>query len=128
MEKNSQKTRFSQDELNAAREDLVTDEGFMLDPRYKICSQEARWGIGLGAFNLILWLIFGYGLGSGPVSEYKYVLGFPLWFFMSCIITPIIIIIITFIYTNRMADMSLEGITEEEAIEFQAEQRRLKNE
>lgn len=126
MEKNSKHTKFTEEELKAAKEDLMTEEGFISDPRYKVCNQEAKWGAGLGAFNLVLWLAFGYGLGSGPVSEYTYVFGLPLWFFMSCIITPIIIIFFTFRYTNKMADMSLEAMTEEEAIEFQAEQRRTK--
>lgn len=126
MEKKSPNTKFTEDELKAARADLTTEEGYVADPRYKICNQEAKWGVGLGLFNLALWLIFGYGLGSGPVSEYTYVLGLPLWFFMSCIVTPLIIIIITFVYTNRMKEMSLEKITEEEAVEFQAEQRRMK--
>lgn len=118
-------SNFSHEELEAARKELMTPEGFIEDPRYKRSNQEAKWGVLLGALNLILWFGFGYGFSRGPVEEYTYVLGLPLWFFLSCIVTPIIVIIIVFIMTNRMTDMPLEKMTEEEAIEYEAELRRM---
>ncbi len=127
METNQKKTSdFTEEELRKARLELTSPEGFISDPRFKVCSKEAKWGVGLGLVNLALWFIFGYGFGSGPVSEYTYVLGLPLWFFLSCIITPLIIIILVFFYTGKMPDMSLEKMSEEEAVEFQATQGRMK--
>ena len=48
-----------------------SEEGFYEDPRYKQCNKEALYGLGLGILNLIWWYAFGYGLGKGPVDEYK---------------------------------------------------------
>jgi uncharacterized membrane protein YhdT len=61
-------------------------ETYQEDPRHRQCRREALAGLGLGILNLIWWFGWGYGLGSGPVSEYTYMYGFPLWFFMSCIV------------------------------------------
>lgn len=118
-------SNYTREELEAARKELTRAEGYIEDPRYKRSNQEAKWGILLGLFNLVLWFVFGYGFSRGPVEEYTYVLGLPLWFFLSCIVTPIIVIIIVFIMTNRMTDMPLEKMTEEEAIEYEAELRRM---
>lgn len=38
------------------------------------------YGVVLGLINLLIWLIAGYGLGSGDPETYTYVMGFPLWF------------------------------------------------
>ncbi len=117
-------SNYSAEELEAARKSLMTEEGYIMDPRYKVANKEAKWGVFLGLANVILWFGFGYGLSRGPVEEYTYVLGLPLWFFMSCIVTPIIIIAVVFIFTNRMDEMPLEKFSEEEAIAYEAEQRR----
>ncbi len=65
-------------------------ESYQEDPRHKQCSREALMGLGLGILNLLWWLGWGYGLGSRPVSEYTYVFGFPMWFFMSCIVGAVL--------------------------------------
>lgn len=117
-------SKYTREELEAARQVLMTKEGFLQDPRYSRSNKEAKWGIILGLVNLVLWFAFGYGFSRGPVEEYTYVLGFPLWFFLSCIVTPIIVIILVFIITGRMTDMPLHRMTEEEAIEYEAELRR----
>ena len=62
------------------------EEVFKEDPRHRQCSREALMGLGLGAANLLWWFGWGYGLGSRPVAEYTYAFGFPMWFFMSCIV------------------------------------------
>lgn len=96
-----------------------TEEGFYEDPRYKQCNKEALYGVGLGILNLLWWLIFGYGLGSKPVDEYTYILGFPAWFFMSCILGSIIFIVLTFIMVNKkLEDMPLDRFTKEEAEQY----------
>lgn len=125
MEKNTKATaNYTKEELEEARKALITPEGFLEDPRYKRSKMEAKQGVALGALNLILWFVFGYGFSRGPVEEYTYVLGLPLWFFLSCIVTPIIMIILVFVLTSRMTDMPLEQMTEEEAIQYEAELRR----
>jgi Predicted membrane protein len=32
------------------------------------------------------WYITGYGLGGGDPKDYTYVMGLPMWFFLSCIV------------------------------------------
>ncbi|MFJ7666663.1 YhdT family protein [Lysinibacillus sp. NPDC097195] len=57
----------------------------MKDQRFKIAHREALIGIGLVIVNFAIWYGFAYGLGSGDPSKYTYILGFPAWFFYSCI-------------------------------------------
>ena len=96
-----------------------SEEGFFEDPRYKQCNKEAIYGAALGILNLAWWFIFGYGLGSKPVSEYRYILGFPAWFFMSCIVGSVVFIILTFLLVNKkLENMPLGRFSKEEAEEY----------
>lgn len=81
----------------------------MEDPRYKVAHKEAAIGVMLAVFNFIWWYGFAYGMGSGPVSQYHFILGFPAWFFYSCIlgfiiVTVLLILAVKFLFT----DISLE--------------------
>jgi uncharacterized membrane protein YhdT len=38
----------------------------------------------LGFF--LWWFITGYGLSQGPPAQFTYVLGMPMWFFLSCVV------------------------------------------
>lgn len=92
---------------------------FMEDPRYKQCNKEAMYGVILGIVNLIWWYVFGYGMGSKPVEEYTYILGFPAWFFMSCIVGAVIFTALTFIMVDKgFKDMPLDKFTQEKAEEY----------
>lgn len=94
----------------------MSEAGFYEDPRYKQCNKEALYGVILGIANLIWWYGFGYGLGDRPVSEYTYIMGFPAWFFISCILGSVVFIILTFIMVDKkMEIMPLEKFTKEEA-------------
>ena len=64
----------------------------MKDQRFKIAHKEALIGIGLVIINFAIWYGFAYGLGSGDPTEYTYVLGFPAWFFYSCIVGTVFMI------------------------------------
>ena len=99
---------------------LKTNEyGFVEDPRYKQCEKEAWYGIILGVVNLVIWAVAGYGLGSGPVEEYSYIMGFPAWFFISCIANSVFAVVATiYLVTRKMRDMPLDPMTKEEAEEF----------
>lgn len=79
------------------------------DRRYKIAAWEARAGIGLAVLNFVLWFAFAYGLGSRPVSEYHYILGFPDWFFYSCIVTFIIVTVaVIFVVVKYFREVPLD--------------------
>lgn len=101
---------------------MKDDKNFEEDPRYRQCNREAIIGLSLGIINLIWWFWFGYGLGSKPVSEYTYILGFPAWFFMSCIVGGILFSILTIIMINKLfKHMSLDALTEEEVKQYRKE-------
>ena len=94
-------------------------DDYMEDPRYKQCNREAMYGVILGLINVIIWFIGGYGLGSGPVESYTYIMGFPAWFFVSCILNAVVAIGGTiFIVKGKMRDMPLEPMTKEEAVKM----------
>ena len=80
---------------------MKDDKNFEEDPRYRQCNREAIIGLSLGIINIKWWFGFGYGLGSKPVSVYTYILGFPSWFFMSCIVGGILFSILTIIMINK---------------------------
>ncbi|KOS68504.1 sodium:pantothenate symporter [Lysinibacillus contaminans] len=69
----------------------------MKDQRFKIAHKEALIGIGLVIINFAIWYGFAYGLGSGDPTEYKYVFGFPAWFFYSCIVGTVFMIVLVWV-------------------------------
>lgn len=92
---------------------------FVEDPRYRECEKEAWYGVLLGLVNLVIWAVAGYGLGSGPVEDYSYIMGFPAWFFYSCIANSLFAILATvYIVKKKMRDMPLDPMTKEEAEAF----------
>jgi uncharacterized membrane protein YhdT len=64
------------------------------DKRFKIAHREAMIGIILVLINFIWWYGFAYGLGSAKVEQYSYIFGLPAWFFYSCILGSIIMILL----------------------------------
>ena len=65
-----------------------------MDKRFKVAHREALIGVILVIINFILWYGFGYGLGSADVEDYQYIFGLPAWFFYSCIVGSIVMIIL----------------------------------
>lgn len=64
----------------------------MQDKRFQIANREALIGVALVMINFAIWFGFAYGLGTGDPTEYQYILGFPAWFFYSCIAGSIFMI------------------------------------
>lgn len=88
---------------------IMEDKSFSKDPRFKIAKKEALIGTGLAIFNFIWWYGFAYGLGSGSPKDYNYILGFPEWFFYSCIGGLILMsIIVVFIIKRFFTDVSFD--------------------
>ena len=80
-----------------------------MDPRFKIAHREALIGVALASVHFIWWFGFAYGLGSKPVEEYSYILGFPDWFFYSCIVGFILVAITVIVLVKFvLKDVSLE--------------------
>lgn len=69
----------------------------MNDKRFKIANREAWIGVLLVMINFAIWFGFAYGLGSGDPTKYTYVLGFPAWFFYSCIAGTIFMIVLLYV-------------------------------
>lgn len=96
-------------------ENKKSGEGFVEDPRYKQCNKEALMGIGLGIANLVWWFVWGYGLGSKPPEEYTYVMGLPMWFFMSCVVGAILFSVLAIIMVTKFfKDMPLDKVDVDE--------------
>ena len=80
-----------------------------MDPRFKIAHREALIGVGLAILHFAWWYGFAYGLGSKPVEEYTYILGFPDWFFYSCIVGFLLICVTVIILAKFiLKDVSFE--------------------
>mgnify|MGYP003470829352 FL=1 len=66
----------------------------MKDKRFKIANREAMIGIILVLINFIWWYAFAYGMGGGVPKSYTYILGMPAWFFYSCVIGFILMVVL----------------------------------
>ncbi|GGJ93883.1 sodium:pantothenate symporter [Lentibacillus kapialis] len=88
---------------------------FNEDWRFKAANREAIVGCVLAAVNILWWFGFAYGLGSKPPEEYTYVLGFPAWFFWSCIVGYLVMVVLVFIVVKFvLKEMPLEDEDESE--------------
>lgn len=61
------------------------------------------------ALSLILYILFfiwwyatGYGLSDGAPEDFKYVLGLPMWFFLSCVLGYILFCAATFVLVKAV--------------------------
>lgn len=59
--------------------------GRTTDRRFIQANKEAVIAVLLSLAYFLWWYATAYGLGDAPVSDYTYVLGFPAWFFYSCV-------------------------------------------
>lgn len=60
------------------------------NPATKQLNREAKWSLYLTLFYVVGWVVFAYFLSTGTG-----LLGFPLWFEMSCIVLPIVFVLIS---------------------------------
>ncbi len=80
----------------------------------KQINKEARITVGLYIFFFIWWVGFAYGIGLKDVSEYKYILGFPSWFFYSCILGYVMIsVLLAFVVKKYFKDIDFDENDEE---------------
>jgi uncharacterized membrane protein YhdT len=94
------------------------DKIFSDDSRFKVAKKEAWIGIGLVLFNFIWWFAFAYGLGSQSPEKYTYILGFPAWFFYSCIVSLIVmsilvIIVVKYCFKEVTFEEEIDKVDEE---------------
>lgn len=65
-----------------------------LEKSFKIAHKEARIGVALVLFNFVWWFGFAYGLGSEDPANYTYVFGLPAWFFYSCVLGIVVMVVL----------------------------------
>ncbi|BCB04354.1 YhdT family protein [Bacillus sp. KH172YL63] len=86
------------------------------DRRFRIANHEALIGIALVLINFLWWYGFAFGLGGRSVSDYDWILGMPAWFFYSCIIGFIVmVLLVIFVVKFLLTDIPFdEGEDESE--------------
>lgn len=76
--------------------------------REKQINFEAKLTLSLYAIYFAWWYYFAYGSGDDP-TKYKFILGLPYWFFMSCIVGFILINLLVFLVVKFFfKDMDLD--------------------
>ena len=70
------------------------------EEKNKQINKEAKISILLYLLYFIWWYATGYGLSNMDPSEYKYVFGLPLWFFLSSVVGYIWFCIATVVVTK----------------------------
>ncbi len=61
----------------------------------------------------IWWYVTGYGLAGGDPADYTYVMGLPLWFFLSCIVGYVLFSVASIIVVKMFfKDFDLEETEE----------------
>lgn len=68
---------------------------------YKQANKEALISIGLTILYFLWWYGFAYGYGGKTVDNYTYIMGFPAWFFYSCILGFIIFSFLTWVVVDK---------------------------
>lgn len=85
------------------------------DLRFRIAHREALIGVVLALINILWWYGFAYGLGSKSPEEYTYIFGFPAWFFWSCIIGFLVmVVLVTLTVKFLLTDVPLDDREEEQ--------------
>lgn len=77
--------------------------------------KEALISAGLYLAFFIWWYFTGYGIAEkGTPETYTYVLGLPMWFFLSCIVGYVLFVIATVVIVKKcFKDFDLGEETEE---------------
>ncbi|GEL76556.1 YhdT family protein [Tenuibacillus multivorans] len=79
------------------------------DKRFRIAHNEAIIGVVLAIINFLWWYGFAYELGNKPPDEYTYILGFPAWFFWSCIVGFFVMVgLVIFVVKYLLTDVPLD--------------------
>lgn len=79
------------------------------DYRYKIANREAWLGVGLALINFIWWYGFAYGMGQKDPAEYTFIFGLPAWFFYSCVVGLLVmIVLVTVVVKFFFVDIPLD--------------------
>lgn len=88
---------------------MLIGKGNTMKRAFRQANREALITLGLYVFFFLWWTVFAFGLGSGNVEEYEYVLGLPEWFFYSCVLGyPVMTLILWAVVRRFFADIPLD--------------------
>lgn len=81
-----------------------------IDSRFKQTNKEALVTIILFVVNFLWWAVLGYGLAGIRGT----VLGFPTWFFLSCVVGYVVFVVASVVIVRSVfKDMSIEAYEDE---------------
>ncbi|MGL5334741.1 MAG: YhdT family protein [Enterovibrio sp.] len=86
-----------------------------VDSRYQQANKEALWAIGLTCAYFVWWYATGYGLAPTATDALpKLFYGLPLWFLLSCVIGPILFVVLCALMVKYCyQDIPLDAIEKE---------------
>lgn len=78
------------------------DTDFEEDPRYAVANREALWGVGYWIlFTVVISGIAWWLGGNRDAEDLDFVLGFPAWFFWSCLVATVVLALLPILIVRR---------------------------
>lgn len=88
---------------------IITGIFISMDKRYLQANKEARFSLYITVIYLIVWIFSAYLFGNNSG-----ILGFPVWFELSCIFTPIGFVLICYLIVKwQFRDIPLDNAAPE---------------
>lgn len=69
--------------------------------KYQQCNREAIVALIVYTGYMIWWFVTGYGLNSLGVDALPWVMGLPMWFFLSCIVGWILCVVVVAVVIKK---------------------------
>ncbi|MFP4481197.1 MAG: YhdT family protein [Thermovirgaceae bacterium] len=80
------------------------------DPRFLVCRREMFISFGVWFLYALAAITVAYWFGRGPVEEYVYVFGFPLWWFGTMTVVVVFTFIVMAVTKYVFKDMDLTDV------------------
>jgi len=89
---------------------LLDEYGIKEDPRLKVATREMLMTFGLCIVYSIVTIAVAWNVGmSTPPEQYSYILGFPAWFFLGIIVSPLVFFgIVIYLVLRVFKDVKLD--------------------
>lgn len=89
---------------------ILEEFGIKEDPRFKRIFREMLMTFGLCITYTIVTLAVAWSIGmSKPPEAYSYILGFPTWFFLAIIVSPLVFFgIVIYLVTHVFKEVDLD--------------------
>ncbi|RGY97603.1 YhdT family protein [Clostridium sp. AM58-1XD] len=87
---------------------------FEVDNRFKICKKEMIIAFLFQIAYTVTMFIIAYGFGGKPLSEYRFIMGFPSWFFALLVTVAVFFVLLAFLCFKYFKNMSIDAYVDEE--------------